>query len=107
MLPQEVEQDDALADARLLGLELGSDDLLPGESGAVWREHQAAVEAFLSISTQWRVTGMADGKLFASGLDYGAVRTGLKLAGIKITKRLWAQIRMIEIGARRAMNGTT
>ena len=67
----------------------------------------SAVEAFLCVSTQWRLTGLADGKLFAGGLDYAAVKAGLKMAGIKATKRLLSELQMIELGARSAMNGSS
>jgi hypothetical protein len=99
------DRDDALGDAKLLGLDFSASDLLPGQEGKVWEDHVPALEAFLSVSTQWQLTGLADGKIFAAGLDYGGVKKGLKMAGIKMTRRLWAELRMIEFGARRAMNG--
>lgn len=99
-------QDDALSDAELLGLDLSPADLLPGQEGAVWDDHLPALTAFLTVCSQWRVTGTAGGTLFTSGLDYTAARAGLKMAGIKVKKQLWAELRMIELGARRAMNGT-
>ena len=39
------------------------------------------------------------------GLDYTAVRAGFDLAGVKITPDLWAEVQLIEAGARDAMNG--
>ena len=38
------------------------------------------------------------------GLDYGAVRAGLDLAGIVLTPAQWADVQMIEAGAKAARN---
>lgn len=45
--------------------------------------------------------------MLAVGLDYAAVRAGLDLAGIEMTPGRWGELRMIELGARRALNGET
>jgi len=63
--------------------------------------------AYLEVHTQWRVVARAEGGLYAVGLDYAGVQAGLKLAGVKVTKGLWADLRMIEIGARDAKNGVS
>lgn len=39
------------------------------------------------------------------GLDYSAAETGLRLAGIEVTPELWSDIRLIEEGAKEALNG--
>ena len=52
------------------------DDL--GDTAAqVWPENLPAVNAFIALSTQWRV-GMAG----ATGIDYTAVPTVLRLTGL-------------------------
>lgn len=70
----------------------------------IWPEHVAAVEAYLTVQTQWRISlGMAG--LYAEGLDYQGVEAGLRMAGIEVTPELWAELRLIESGARDAKNG--
>jgi hypothetical protein len=48
---------------------------------------------------------MPDGSLRATGLDYGGVKAGLKMSGIKMKPGLWAELRVIERAARAEMNG--
>lgn len=88
----------ARTDAALWGLTLpdgwdGDDD----EDG-VWPENERAVHAFLEICTQFRCVAHFDGTLQRTGLDYPAVLRGLREAGVKVKKRLWADLRMIEWG---------
>ncbi|MBL4751455.1 MAG: DUF1799 domain-containing protein [Amylibacter sp.] len=64
----------------------------------------AAAKAFLTVTTQWRMVALPNGKLLATGLDYAGAKSGLKLAGIKPNAVLWAELRMIEQGARSTMN---
>jgi len=97
--------DSALEDARLWGLDLETEDLESGGETGIWVDNVAAFDAFLAVSTQWSMTAGLDGRLIALGLDYTGVKAGLKLAGIKVDPDLWAAIRIIETGARDAMNG--
>lgn len=53
------------------------------------------------VAGQWRIT--PGGKVI--GLDYGAVRAGLDLAGITVTPDLWSDVQLIEGGALRGLNG--
>lgn len=76
----------------------------PSDSGAVWRRNAPAVAAFLSITTQWRVSAGMKG-LFYLGLDYDGARAGLELAGMEVTPALWADVRLMERAARDALNG--
>lgn len=70
----------------------------------IWPELALAVEAFLAVSTQWRVVaGMAG--LIVTGFDYVGVRFGLRAAGIRITPELWADLQVMEIAARDALMG--
>ncbi len=87
-----------LADDEIADLALDDD-----EEG-VWEENVAAVEAFLSVSTQWRVAVGQTG-MIALGLDYAAARVGLDLAGIDVSPGLWSNIQAIEFGAFAALNG--
>jgi len=97
--------DSALEDARLWGLDLTGEDLEGGGEMAVWVENVTAFETFLAVSTQWRSSATADGHMMTLGLDYTGVEAGLKLAGLKISPELWTEVRIIEAGARDAMNG--
>lgn len=44
------------------------------------------------------------GRIVWVGLDYAAARAGLDLAGLTITPEIWAQVRLIEAGAREELN---
>lgn len=89
----------AKADAALWGLILpdgwdGDDDAEDG----VWPENEAAVNAFLEICTQFRIVSHFDGSLQRTGLDYPAVRVGLRMAGVVVTRELWQSLQLIESG---------
>ncbi len=56
---------------------------------ALWAEHVPALEAFVTVGSQMRETG----------LDYAGAQAGLALAGIAVDPALWADIRLIEAGA--------
>lgn len=75
------------------------------ESGGVWRENEAAVDAFLAVQTQWRRIGMADGTTRVQGLDYTACEAGFRMAGIEMTPDLWDAVQVIEQGAKAQLNG--
>lgn len=75
------------------------------EQGALWPEHLGAVEAFLAVQGQWRVLDRFGERPHFLGLDYTAAEVGLRLAGIDVTPALWADLRIMEQGAREALNG--
>lgn len=89
----------AKADAALWGIVLpdGWDEDDDAEDG-VWPENEAAVNAFLEICTQFRVVAHFDGSLQRTGLDYPAVRVGLRMAGVGVTRELWQSLQVIESG---------
>jgi len=80
--------------------DLGIDD-----ETAVWAQNVEAARAFLWISGQWRITALAGGGVYWGGLDYTAAKAGLEMAEVEVTKQLWADVRVIEQGARSVMNG--
>lgn len=85
-----------------MGIEL---QLGPAESGfGLWAEHLPALEGFLAVDGQWRVAAGGMGGLVWLGLDYGAARAGLELAGIALTPAAWGELRLIEAGARDELN---
>lgn len=88
---------DVTDDATRWGLDPALFDA-PEEDG-LWEIHAAALNAFLAISTQWR---MAD--QWAIGLDYAGARAGLRMAGIKVSPKIWAEVQVIEAGAIKALN---
>lgn len=63
-----------------------------------------AVNAFLSVTTQWRRTSFGLGGVYTEGLDYGGCRAGFELAGIDVSPELWGDIQIIELGAKTALN---
>lgn len=63
-----------------------------------------ALSAFLAVSGQWRHRTLGQKATEWIGLDYGAVRAGLDLAGIVIAPDTWAELRLIEAGARDELN---
>lgn len=93
-------------DAAFWGLDLSADALVADNEKGIWREHWPALQAYLAISTQWRMVADFNTGPRAIGLDYAAAEVGLKFAGIEMTPDLWSDVKLIEIGARSAMNGT-
>jgi len=96
-------RDDLTDDCAFFGIDpalFADDDVEEG----VWPENTAAVDAFLAVTTQWRVVASAAGPLFFCGLDYTAVRAGFDLAGITPSPGLWADVQLIEAGALGALN---
>lgn len=83
-------------------------DALPEEDhdDGVWPENVEAVRVWLSIASQWRTAPLGEVGLLWLGLDYAAVRAGLALSRIKVTPDLWDQIRLVEAGAKAALNGS-
>lgn len=78
------------------------------DDDAVWAENWPTVEAFLAVSSQWRVVsiggGMAPAMPVYIGLDYAAARAGLDAAGITVTPELWSGVRVMEAAACSALN---
>lgn len=75
------------------------------EADGVWAENAAAVDAFLSVQTQWRRFAMPDGTTRVQGLDYAGCEAGLRVAGIEMTPALWDAVQVIEQGAKAQLNG--
>lgn len=75
----------------------------------VWEENWTTVEAFLFVSTQWRLApyggGLGPQMIYWVGLDYTAVRAGLEGAGIAAAPELWHGLRLMEAAARAVLNG--
>jgi hypothetical protein len=65
----------------------------------IWPENWPAWQAFMAVQTQW-ATSMAG----LTGLDYARVRHGLRMAGIKPTKEMFENLRLIEGAALEALN---
>jgi hypothetical protein len=78
----------------------------PPQDEALWKEHLPALNAFAVVRSQWRVVPPGfGGRPLWLGLDYSAAEAGLRLAGIEVTPELWSDIRLIEEGAKEALNG--
>lgn len=76
---------------------------LPEDQG-VWPEHVAAVEAFLICSSQWRTVARFGAPPLWIGLDYTGCSAAWDMAGVEITPQQWAEIQLIEAGAKAALN---
>lgn len=73
--------------------------LTANDTTGIWESNVQAVHAFLTIDSQFRMTGLARGGVLVQGLDYSGARAGLELAGVAATPDLWSDIQMIEAGA--------
>lgn len=73
--------------------------LTTAESTGIWESNVQAVHAFLTIDSQFRMTGLARGGVLVTGLDYAGARAGLELAGVTVTPDLWSDIQLVEAGA--------
>ncbi|MFZ5710349.1 MAG: DUF1799 domain-containing protein [Pseudomonadota bacterium] len=91
--------DEAARDAERFGLEPPR----APEGFGLWAGHVHAARAFLAVDTQWRVAGGGFG-MAVIGLDYTAVRIGLRAQGIRLDPDGWQDLRQIEAGAVEAMN---
>jgi hypothetical protein len=69
----------------------------------LWACHLPAWQAFVAVASQWRPV-IGPGGLFWPGLDYAGAEAGFRLAGIAMTPDLWDEVRLIEGGAREALN---
>lgn len=68
-----------------------------------WR----TLNLFLAASTQWRVLSVAGpkgGRLVYLGLDYPAVESAARMAGLIVTPDHFAELRDMEAGALRILN---
>ena len=88
--------DDALEDAKLMGIDLTDEDM--EMSQGVWPWHLPALDAFRVVATQWRVSGTLE-RLYRTGLDYIACKAAWELAGTDLTPELFEDIQAIERGA--------
>jgi hypothetical protein len=82
-------------------------EALPEEevTSGIWPENEPAVTAFLAVATQWRGVAQMDGGTHWLGLDQAAAKAGFDLAGITMTPDLWNEVRLVEAGAKVALNG--
>ncbi|MDE2595951.1 MAG: DUF1799 domain-containing protein [Sphingomonadales bacterium] len=75
----------------------------------VWPENWEPLQAFLQVSTQWRVAsrggGMEPVQVYWIGLDYAAVAAFFSGAGISAGPDIWQGLRVIEAAARNRLNG--
>jgi Phage related hypothetical protein (DUF1799) len=91
------------ADAALWGL----DPALfqpEGDEDGLWQDHIPALEAFLTVASQWRMIPRPDGTTLHQGLDYTAARMGFAMAGLKVPPEVWVDVQVIEAGAVAALN---
>ena len=95
---------DTLAEeCRAFGIDPALLDRAADEDAGIWPEHMGTVQAFLAVAGQWR-TAVGQARIIYHGLDYTAVRAGLKMAGIALTPAQWGDVQLIEAGAVAALN---
>ena len=70
------------------------------EDFAVYPENWKAVQLFLKLGTQWRVGPM--GGFF--GLDYSAVDSVMNLCRVRKKRKVFEQIRIMEVAALSILN---
>lgn len=91
------------ADAALWGLDPALFRSSDGDDG-LWQAHIPAMEAFLTVASQWRMIPRQEGAMLHLGLDYTAARMGFAMAGLKVPPEVWADVQVIEAGAVAALN---
>ena len=96
-----------LADFQALGvtIEPGTFDQVQGQEEAfeVWAINWQAVTGFLTIETQWRVTGTPVGLCWL-GIDYTAAAAALRGRSQRRFQRLLADLRIMEAAALPILN---
>lgn len=103
--PGPSERDALLADAALLGLTPAQVDQMqaatrrdPSAEG-IWPENAPTIRAWLSVASQWRVSGAV-----YLGLDYAGVRAALDALAITVGPDLWSGLQVMEFAARDVLN---
>jgi len=91
--------DDALDDARRMGLDLTEADL--NADAGLWPWHASAVRAMQLAMTQWRIASTME-RVVTTGLDYAAAAIAWSAAGIEMTPDLFDEVQVIERGCLRA-----
>jgi hypothetical protein len=79
-----------------------------GSFNGVWPANRSAVDAFLAVASQWRTAmTVEEGRLKTMwiGLDYAGAAVAWTARGIELTAELLASIQIIEMSARKALNG--
>ena len=99
------ERDALLADAALLGLTPAQVDQMQAatrqdtSAEGVWPENVDTIWAWLSVASQWRVSGVV-----YLGLDYAGVRAALDALAISVDPDLWSGLQVMEFAARDVLN---
>lgn len=72
----------------------------------IWHCHWKAWELFQLLSRSWRKIVLANGRVITEGLDYAAVNGVMQIIQPKNPKRLFRQLRWLELGALAGINKT-
>jgi len=78
---------------------------IPDQSVEIWPENWQALQVFLGMATQWRVSMGMSGMIW-SGLDYNALPIVEDRLGVAADLRAdtFNRLRIMEAAARRALN---
>jgi len=71
----------------------------------VWPENKMTVDAFIAVSSQWRMVPLISGRVHWQGLDYTAVDAGLTRCGIALSPAQWVGLQIMERAAASVLNG--
>ena len=63
------------------------------------------VDAFVAVSSQWRLVPLPSGRVHWQGLDYAGARAGLEQAQILLTPSQWVGVQIMEREAAAVLNG--
>lgn len=79
-----------------------------GAFNGVWPANRPAVDAFIAVASQWRTAmSVEEGRLKTMwiGLDYAGAAVAWTVRGIEMTAELLAGVQVMEMSARKALNG--
>ena len=83
-------------DAAAFGVALPAQEPEEPELFEVWEENWPAVELFLRVQTQWRVTQWRVGMNGPVGLDYGAVQWVISLYAVQDPRAALEDLQIME-----------
>lgn len=92
-----------------LGIEEGAFDAAAAEPGTydVWAENADALALFLACQTQWRVTALSSpggGVMVFRGLDYPAAAIAAEGLDLRLSGRVFEDLRVMEAAALGELN---
>lgn len=75
----------------------------PDQGFEIWPDNAPVIQAFCSLSTQWRLLAGISGAMY-QGLDYQAIPVVLRLLNLPDTPDLFNDLRAMELAALPILN---